>query len=283
MLKTIDPLFPLGLPTLCFVHLDDGPSPSAMAASDDRGNKVVIDEQPHPVERTFDSRLDKEDHIFQEILEVGREDSRHPVPLHNFVEDSVSVCFILAGTSTSNKRMLYQGPDDSDESIGLVGWVFRPIFQHLREKSVKMQGFYEFEVTVSFYEIYDECITDLLQPENQGLKVKLHPLRGFEVEGLSRMSIKSPGDGVKTVSIGKRNRKTQVMPSGPAQESASSVLIVHLTQREGESPKHYTHLHSELVLVEAPSTHRLISSPDDLRLKQGPTLNRSLLAFKDVS
>ena len=37
------------------------------------------------------------------------------------------------------------------------------------------------------------------------------------------------------------------------------------------------------LMVEVPSTHKLVSTPDDLRLTQGPTLNRSLLAFKDVS
>lgn len=45
----------------------------------------------------------------------------------------------------------------------------------------------------------------------------------------------------------------------------------------------YRHLHSVALLVEVPSTHKLVSTPDDLRLTQGPTLNRSLLAFKDVS
>lgn len=43
------------------------------------------------------------------------------------------------------------------------------------------------------------------------------------------------------------------------------------------------HLHSVALFVEAPSTHKLVSTPDDLRLTQGPTLNRSLLAFKEVS
>lgn len=43
------------------------------------------------------------------------------------------------------------------------------------------------------------------------------------------------------------------------------------------------HLNSVALIVEVPSTHKLVSTPDDLRLTQGPTLNRSLLAFKDVS
>ncbi|CAN0268482.1 unnamed protein product, partial [Laminaria digitata] len=75
----------------------------------------------------------------------------------------------------------------------------------------------------------------------------------------------------------------KVLPNGPAQESASAVLQIALTQREGESQEQYRHLHSVAQLVEAPSTHKLVSTTDDLRLTQGPTLNRSLLAFKEVA
>lgn len=156
------------------------------------------------------------------------------------------------------------------------------------------------------------------------------------------------------VAFGVRACCSQVLPNGPAQESASAVLQIVLTQKEGESQDQYRyrlltrhgrrspsksfevpfvaylrrcekpevrrrdghprpqthtlvssstlfarrahlpgpvlwrlvrhrHLHSVALIVEAPSTHKLVSTPDDLRLTQGPTLNRSLLAFKDVS
>ncbi|CAM9957557.1 unnamed protein product, partial [Discosporangium mesarthrocarpum] len=284
MSKPEDPPFPLGVPTSCFAHLDDGPKPSATSASDDGGNKVVIDGRPNPVEGVFDSRLDKDDDIFRELLEVTADDSARPVPLRTFVEDAVSVCLILTGTFNSSKRLLFQGPEESDESLGLLGWVISPVFQLLRDKSFGMHvsGFYEYQVDLSFYELYDEMVTDLLQPENQNLNVKLHPMRGFEVEGLSKTPILSNSDGVRAIASGKRNRRTQVMQNGPAQESSSAVLELSLTQREGDSPDQYTYLHSQLVLVEVASTHKLIQSPDDLRLKQGPTLNRSLLAFREV-
>lgn len=44
----------------------------------------------------------------------------------------------------------------------------------------------------------------------QDLQVKLHHMRGFEVEGLSRTRIHSPQDGRRAIKAGKRNRRTQV-------------------------------------------------------------------------
>lgn len=40
--------------------------------------------------------------------------------------------------------------------------------------------------------------------------MKLHHMRGFEVEGLSRTRIHSPQDGRRAIKAGKRNRRTQV-------------------------------------------------------------------------
>lgn len=37
----------------------------------------------------------------------------------------------------------------------------------LDELPCRAQGFYEFEVEIEFYEIFDELITDLLRPDNQ--------------------------------------------------------------------------------------------------------------------
>eukprot|EP00752_Nemacystus_decipiens_P002720 g2539.t1 len=265
-----DPPFPLGVPTACFVHLDDGPNPSATAATDTGGDKVSIDGRPHEVDGVFDARLDKDDDVFQEVLQIAAEDAQRPVPLEAFVEDAVSICTIVAGTNLSSKRDLFQGPDDAEDSLGMLGWVFDPIFQLLRDKAFGIEeGYFEFNLDVAFYEIFDEMITDLLKPDN--------------LARLSRTRIHSPQDGRRAIKAGKRNRRTQVLPNGPAQESASAVLQIVLTQREGESQDQYRHLHSVALIVEVPSTHKLVSTPDDLRLTQGPTLNRSLLAFKDVA
>eukprot|EP00904_Undaria_pinnatifida_P002469 jgi/Undpi1/12222/HiC_scaffold_5.g01898.m1 len=205
-----DPPFPIGVPTACFVRLDDGPNPSATAATDAGGGKVAIDGRPHEMDAVFDSRLDKDGDVFQAVLQIAAEENHRPVPLLTFVEDAVSVCAIFTGTNVSGKRDLYQGSDDDDDSLGVLGWVFDPMFQLLRDKAFGMQGFYEFDVDVAFYEIFDEMITDLLRPDNQDLQVKLHPVRGFEVEGLSRTPIASPQDGRRAVQAGKRNRRTQV-------------------------------------------------------------------------
>ncbi|CAN0228063.1 unnamed protein product, partial [Pylaiella littoralis] len=284
-----DPPHPIGVPTACFVHLDDGPNPTATAATDAGGDKIAIDGRPYEVDRIFDVRLDKYHDMFHEVLHIAAEHATRPVPLQVFVEDAVSISAIAVGTNLSCKRELFQGLDETDDSLGMLGWVFDPMFQLLRDKAFGIQeGYYEFNVDVSFYEIFDEVITDLLRPDN--LAMKLHPTRGFEIEGLSKTRIDSPHEGRRAVKAGKRNRRTQVLPNGPAQESASAVLQISLTQREGESEDQYrrgaqfcAYLHSMALIVEAPSTHKLVSTPDDLRLTQGPTLNRSLLAFKEVA
>lgn len=70
--------------------------------------------------------------------------------------------------------------------------------------------------------------------------------------------------------------------TGPAQDSASAILQIILTQREGESQENHKPLRSVINVVEAPSTHKLTIAADELKLTEGSTLNRSLLTYQEV-
>lgn len=66
------------------------------------------------------------------------------------------------GTSQSVKRLLYQGTEGADDSNGMVGWVFDPVFQLLRDKAFGMQ-------VRSFFFILCLCQTDSVIPRSIGI------------------------------------------------------------------------------------------------------------------
>jgi len=52
-----------------------------------------------------------------------------------------------------------------------------------------------YKVQVSYIEIYNECVRDLLNPKNKGnLKVRDHPVLGPYVEDLSKLLVNSFDD-----------------------------------------------------------------------------------------
>ena len=66
---------------------------------------------------------------------------------------------------------------------------------------------------------YRQVITDLLQPSNDDLAVKLHPRRGFSAAGLTRQIVDTPFEALKAIQTGKRNRRAQKLAAGQAQHS----------------------------------------------------------------
>lgn len=51
------------------------------------------------------------------------------------------------GTNLSSKRDMFQGPDDAEDSLGMLGWVFDPMFQLLRDKAFGIQEVWDCGLT----------------------------------------------------------------------------------------------------------------------------------------
>jgi hypothetical protein len=67
-----------------------------------------------------------------------------------------------------------------------------------------------------------QVISDLLQPANDDLTVKLHTRRGYVAHNLTKIAVASPRDALKAIHSAKRNRRTMKLPTGPAQHSTVS-------------------------------------------------------------
>eukprot|EP00953_Heterococcus_sp_UTEX-ZZ885_P022263 12330-Heterococcus_DN1.PRE.1 len=302
-----EPLAPLmGVPSTVFVRVTDGQAPKGESIIDAGANRIDIAGRIYDADAVFDAKASKDDAaMFKSIMGDGSAgdgndsdiSSGRPAVLLALVDDAVSGCIIVTGTHGSGKREVYQGAaaDASSSSsssssngggdagdAGLIGWVLDPIFTLMKEKSFNINGYYEGSVTISFFEVYDEVISDLLQPANDDLTVKLHTRRGYVAHNLTKIAVASPRDALKAIHSAKRNRRTMKLPTGPAQHSTAAMFMIHLTQREGDSSQHYTTLHSTLAVVETPATNVLAIPPQQVVLRQGPTLHRSLLALSDV-
>ncbi|CAM9519004.1 unnamed protein product [Chrysoparadoxa australica] len=287
-----------GVPTSCIVRIGDGEegggvAPDNSAASKRGHSTVAVGPKEFEVDVVLDTREDHDDVVFQEVFGTssGNADGVRPQLLKALVEDAVSACVIVTGSHSSSKRTLFQGEVGAGASghgaeearTGVLGWVLDPLLGLLRDRSFSTMGFYEFKLTFSFCEVFEEIIYDLLHTENDNLRVQMDPLKGHHVEGLTSHEIGSAVDAVKLIAMGKRNRKMQQLMHGPAPYSTSAVAMFTLTQKEGDSPQQCSTLCSTLLMVETPSTHWLTIPQEELRVKYGPMLNRSLLSLVQVS
>ena len=59
---------------------------------------------------------------------------------------------------------------------------------------------------VSYMEIYNECVNDLLDSSNTNLKIREDPAEGYYVSGLKTMRVAAMEDVLKAITLGERSR-----------------------------------------------------------------------------
>ena len=125
-------------------------------------------------------------------------------------------------------------------------------------------------------------MTDLLKPDNKDLNIKMDPVHGYVIGGLSYAVCKSAEEMKTKLEYGRKSRKTQIFSTGPANDSTAGVFEIVLKQEEGDSPQSMATTISRMVLVDAPSTTKLVAGAEKTRTKEGPLLSKSLFSFVDV-
>ena len=79
----------------------------------------------------------------------------------------------------------------SGDDVGVIPLMNKDIFSRVHEMTNDAT---KFLITVSFLEIYNEVIKDLLNPSDKFLKIREHPDMGIYVEHLAELIVREPSD-----------------------------------------------------------------------------------------
>ncbi|CAO3631695.1 unnamed protein product [Cunninghamella blakesleeana] len=138
---------------------------------------------------------------------------------------------------------------------------------------------------VSYIEIYNEKVHDLLNPKNKGnLKVREHPSTGPYVEDLSRLVVGSFDDINHLMDEGNKARTVAATNMNETSSRSHAVFTVFLTQkRRDELTKLETEKVARISLVDLAGSERANSTgATGARLKEGANINRSLTTLGKV-
>ncbi|CAH1761291.1 4278_t:CDS:10, partial [Entrophospora sp. SA101] len=86
---------------------------------------------------------------------------------------------------------------------GVIKQAVDTVFSYIRNRNEK-----EFLLRVSYMEIYNEKINDLLAPVNKDLKIHEDKLHGIHIPSLSEVVVTKPSEVMKEISRGELNRHT---------------------------------------------------------------------------
>uniref|UniRef100_A0A4W4F2V9 Kinesin family member 13Bb n=1 Tax=Electrophorus electricus TaxID=8005 RepID=A0A4W4F2V9_ELEEL len=185
-----------------------------------------------------------------------------------------NACIFAYGQTGSGKSYTMMG---SAEQPGLVPRLCSALFERCAREHREGESF---AVEVSYMEIYNEKVRDLLDPKgsSQALRVREHKVLGPYVDGLSRMAVTSYEDIDSLMSEGNKSRTvaaTNMNEESSRSHAVFNVVLTHTLQdlQSGTSGEKV----SKLSLVDLAGSERAVKTgAAGDRLKEGSNINKSL-------
>uniref|UniRef100_A0A8C8H5H8 Kinesin family member 4 n=1 Tax=Oncorhynchus tshawytscha TaxID=74940 RepID=A0A8C8H5H8_ONCTS len=181
--------------------------------------------------------------------------------------------FSMGGTYTSAQ--------ENEPTVGVIPRVVRMIFQE-REKHTDC----EISLTVSYLEIYNEEILDLLCPsaskdKPSTINIREDPKEGIKIVGLTERQVMSAHEMVGCLELGNSARTVGSTAMNAASSRSHAIFTITLEQRRGADKS--DNVVSKLHLVDlAGSERQKKTKAEGDRLKEGISINRGLLSLGNV-
>ncbi|ORY20865.1 P-loop containing nucleoside triphosphate hydrolase protein [Naematelia encephala] len=187
---------------------------------------------------------------------------------HSF--EGFNTCIFAYGQTDS---MMGYGADK-----GIIPLTTSELFRRVEERSTKEANL-SYTVEVSYIEIYNEKVRDLLNPKNKGnLRVREHPSLGPYVEDLSRLVVEDYGQMITLMDEGNKARTVASTNMNETSSRSHAVFTLILTQKRHDPQTNMTgEKVSKISLVDLAGSERQASTgATGTRLREGANINKSL-------
>ncbi|XP_023940061.2 kinesin-like protein KIF18A isoform X2 [Bicyclus anynana] len=135
----------------------------------------------------------------------------------------------------------------------------------------------EFDIGVSYIEVYNENVYDLLQPSSTPLQLRDYPQYGVTVAGLSIRNIKVAQELLDMLEFGNQNRTQHPTDANAESSRSHAVFQVYVTMRCKTSNQCRM---VKLSMIDLAGSERASATGCiGERFKEGANINRSLLAL----
>ncbi|SJX66555.1 Kinesin-3 motor protein [Sporisorium reilianum f. sp. reilianum] len=244
--------------------------PQSEADKADNSKATKKKTMPFSFDRAYDENTEQ-DTLFQYI----------GVELLDHAFNGFNTCVFAYGQTGSGKSHSMVG---YAEAKGLIPLTCSRLFDDIRDKTAADPNL-KITVEVSYIEIYNEKVRDLLNPKNKGnLKVREHPSLGPYVEDLSKLVVASFRDVENLQDEGNKARTVAATNMNETSSRSHAVFTLVLTQKRFDvETKLETEKVSRISLVDLAGSERANSTgATGARLKEGANINRSLTTLGKV-
>lgn len=205
------------------------------------------------------------------------------LPLIELFIAGYNVCFLVFGESGSGKSFSLAGEKNS--KAGLIPLIINSVFTRVkgersarREQRVQRNDPNDGVVFVQFYEVFNEKVRDLLllPHEDKYIDVVEDGRNGVHVQNAT---YKRVVDAAECTNVFRQGWSNRAMGQTDFETRTTVFFSLDMSMVPKDGQDLFT---SRFLVVKLPGAEKLAEDPTQLRMREGPTLNRSLLAFGNL-
>eukprot|EP00798_Chlamydomonas_sp_ICE-L_P003492 gene3493-13558_t len=217
------------------------------------------------------------DHVFGPEWTTRNIYEATTTPLVHKVVSGFNSTVFAYGQTSSGKTFTMRG---SPEDPGLIPLAVHEIFETINAANDR-----EFLLRVSYMEIYNEEVNDLLAPQNVRLTIHENKESGVYVPGLREDIVTGPEQVLALLDEGESNRHIGSTKMNEKSSRSHTVFRMVIESRliEAEADDAGAILVSTLTLVDLAGSERVAKTgAEGIRMKEGSAINKSLLTLGNV-
>ncbi|NWW87175.1 KIF4 protein, partial [Rhynochetos jubatus] len=223
------------------------------------------------------------DYVFDPSVEQEEVFNIAVAPLIRGIFKGYNATVLAYGQTGSGKTYsmggTYTAKQEHEPNVGVIPRVIKLLF---KEKEQRQD--WEFVLKVSYLEIYNEDILDLLcssRDRSSQISIREDPKEGIKIVGLTERNVTCAQDTVSCLEQG-NNSRTVASTAMNSQSSRSHAIFTICIDQKKKNDK-TSSFHSKLHLVDlAGSERQKKTKAEGDRLKEGININRGLLCLGNV-
>ncbi|KAI3677030.1 hypothetical protein L1987_86648 [Smallanthus sonchifolius] len=188
--------------------------------------------------------------------------------------EGVNGTIFAYGVTSSGKTHTMHG---DQRSPGIIPFAVKDAFSIIQETPNR-----EFLLRVSYLEIYNEVVNDLLNPAGQNLRIR-EDSQGAFVEGISEEVVLSPAHVLSLVAAGEEHRHVGSTNFNLLSSRSHTIFTLTIESSPcGENGEDGTVSFSQLNLVDLAGSESSKAETTGVHRKEGSYINKSLLSLGTV-
>ncbi|KAJ1294848.1 hypothetical protein BS78_01G177900 [Paspalum vaginatum] len=176
------------------------------------------------------------------------------------------------GVTSSGKTHTMHGDQNCP---GIIPLAIKDVFSMIQDSPGR-----EFLLRVSYLEIYNEVINDLLDPTGQNLRVR-EDAQGTYVEGIKEEVVLSPGHALSFIAAGEEHRHVG-SNNFNLFSSRSHTIFTLMIESSACGDEYDGVMYSQLNLIDLAGSESSKTETTGLRRREGSYINKSLLTLGTV-